>query len=166
MLKFIAGAAGIPVCRLGRTSLTRRQYQEVMVRLEEYRRRGIEPPPPPTGTESDRLITGPAWELLQSTCRDLGLEQWQSRQLIAEATGILDPSPLTEQHYTQVFRRLEELEATKTRPPLSDPPQPLARPYPQWKDARIVDNPQKKKSKGGQEEGIPHWLWDGGLDEE
>jgi len=174
MLKFIAGAAGIPVCRLGRTSLTRKQYQEVMVWLEEYRRCGIEPPPPPAEAEDDRPITEQALELLQQACRDLGLEQWQARQVIAEATGIpladLERVWLTERQFMQAFERLGELENTKTRPPLSDPPQPLTRSYPQWKDARIADKPQKKKSKKPRstpkDEPIPQWLWDGGLGEE
>jgi len=174
MLWFIAGAAGIPVCRLGRTSLTWEQYQEVIGWLEEYRRRKIEPPPPPAEAEDDRPITKQAWDLLQDACRGLGLEQWQAQQVIAGATGIppvdLERERLTERQFMQVFERLEDLEATKTRPPLSDPPQPLARPYPQWKDARVVDRPQKKRSKRSQsspkDEWIPQWLWDGYLGEE
>jgi len=169
MLRFVAGATGIPVCRLGRTSLTRKQYQEVVVWLEEYRRRGIEPPPPPAEVEDDKLITKQALDLLQDACRDLGLEQWQARQVIAEASGIpptgLESGPLTERQFMQVFERLEDLETTKIRPPLSDPPQPLARPYPQWKDARVVDKPRKRGTKNDQTKGIPHWLWDGCLDE-
>jgi len=165
MLKFIAGAAGIPVCRLGRTSLTWKQYQDVMVQLEEYRRRKLFPPPPPAGTEDNGLITEQAWELLQEACRGLGLEQWQAQQVIAEATGIpptdLGSVPLTERQFMQVFGRLEDLEATKTRPPLSDPPQPLARPYPQWKDARETDKLRKKRSKNDQIKEIPYWLWEG-----
>ena len=165
MLKFIAGAAGIPVCRLGRTSLTRKQYQEVIVWLEEYRRCGIEPPPPPAEAEDGKLITKQAWDLLQDACRDLGLEQWQARQVIAGATGIppIDPERerLTERQFMQVFERLEDLEATKTRPPLSDPPQPLARSYPQWKDAREAERPRKKGSKNDQTKGIHYWLWEG-----
>ena len=174
MLKFIAGAAGIPVYRLGRTSLTRKQYQDVIVWLEEYRRCGIEPPPPPAEAEDGKLITKQAWDLLQDACRDLGLEQWQARQVIAGAIGSppidLERDRLTERQFMQVFERLEDLEATKTQPPLSDPPQPLTRPYPQWKDARIADKPQKKKSKKPRstlkDEPIPQWLWDGGLGEE
>jgi len=165
MLRFIAGVAGIPVCRLGRTSLTRKQYQEVIVWLEEYRRRRIEPPPPPADIEDDRPITEQALELLQQACRDLGLEQWQARQVIAGATGSppidLERDRLTERQFMQVFERLEDLEATKTQPPLSDPPQPLARPYPQWKDARETDKPRKKGSKNDQTRGIYYWLWEG-----
>jgi len=174
MLRFIAGAAGIPLCRLGRTSLNWKQYQDVMARLEDYRRRETEPPPPPAGAEDDEPITAQALELLQGACRDLGLEQWQARQVIAEATGIppadLERVRLTERQYMQVFKQLEELENTRTRPPLSDPPPPLTRPYPQWIDARLADEPQKKKSKKSRpapkDEAIPQWLWDGGLDEE
>ena len=174
MLKFIAGAAGIPVCRLGRTSLTRKQYQEVIVWLEEYRRCGIEPPPPPAEAEDDSPITGQALDLLQDACRDLGLEQWQARQVIAGATGIppidLERERLTERQFVQVFEHLEDLETTKTRPPLSNPPRPLTRPYPQWIDARLADEPRKKKPKKSRpapkDEAIPQWLWDGGLDEE
>jgi hypothetical protein len=166
MLRFVAGAAGIPVCRLGRTSLTRKQYQEVMVRLEKYRRRrGLVSPPPPAEAEDEKLITEQVWDLLQDACRDLGLESWQAQQVIAEATGIssnnLKHGQLTERQFMQVFGRLGELENSKIRPPLSDPPQPLARPYPQWKDARETDKPRKKGSKNDQTKGIPHWLWEG-----
>jgi len=174
MLRFIAGAAGIPLCRLGCTSLIWKQYQEVIGWLEEYRRHGTEPPPPPADAEDDRPITEQALELLQQACRDLGLERWQAQQVIAEATGIL-PSDLervrlTERQYMQALKRLEELENTKTRPPLSDPPPTLTRPYPQWIDARLTDETRKKRSKRSRstpkDEGIPDWLWDGGLDEE
>ena len=165
MLKFIAGAAGIPVCRLGRTSLTRKQYQDVIVWLEEYRRCGIEPPPPPAEAEDGKLITKQAWDLLQDACRGLGLEQWQAQQVIAGVTGIppvdLERDPLTERQFMQVCERLEDLEATKTQPPLSDPPQPLARPYPQWKDVREAEGPRKKGSKNDQPKGIHYWLWEG-----
>jgi len=174
MLQFIAGAAGIPVCRLGCTSLTWEQYQEAIVRLEEYRRRGLTPPSPPVETEDGKPITEQAWELLQNACRDLGMEQWQARQVIEEATGIpptnLDGVRLTERQYMQVIERLEEMETARTRPPLSHPPSPLTRPYPQWIDARLAGKPQKKRSKKSRSapkgEGISPWLWDGGLDEE
>ena len=170
MLKFIAGAAGIPVYQLGRTLLTRKQYQEVVVWLEEYRRRGIEPPPPPPAEAEDgKLITKQAWDLLQNTCRGLGLEQWQAQRVIAEASGIssndLKRGQLTERQFMQALEHLEELENSKIRPPLSDPPQPLARPYPQWKDAREGDKARKKRSNKSRStlkgEGIPQWLWDG-----
>lgn len=174
MLRFIARATGIPVCRLGRTSLTWKQYQEVMVWLEEYRRRGSTLSFPPVEAEDGKLVTEQAWDLLQGACRDLGLEEWQAQQMISEASGIppadLKRGRLTERQFVQVFKRLEEMENIKTRPPLSDPPQPLTRPYPQWKDARIADKPRKKGSKKSRptpkDEGIPQWLWDGGLDEE
>ena len=187
MLKFIAGAAGIPVCRLGRTSLTWKQYQDVMVQLEGYRRRKLFPLPPPAGTEDDGLITEQAWELLQEACRGLGLEQWQAQRVIAEATGIpladLERGRLTGRQFMKVFGQLEELETARTRPPLSHPPTPLTRPYPQWVDARMADESKKKRSKKSRstrkdeairstaaavlaELGIPHWLWDGGFGEE
>jgi len=169
MLKFIAGAAGIPVCRLGRTLLTWKQYQEVMVWLEEYRRRGSTLSFPPVEAEDSKLVTEQAWDLLQGACRDLGLEEWQAQQMISEASGIppadLKRGRLTERQFVQVFKRLEEMENIKTRPPLSDPPQPLACPYPQWKDAREGDKARKKRSNKSRstlkDEGIPQWLWDG-----
>jgi hypothetical protein len=37
-LQFIAGAVGIPVEKLDESRLTRRQYQQAMRRVEEYRR--------------------------------------------------------------------------------------------------------------------------------
>jgi hypothetical protein len=167
MMKFIAGAAGIPVCRLGRTSLTWKQYQEVMVRLEGYRRRRLTPPPPPAEAEDGRPITEQAWDLLQEACRDLGMEQWQIQQVIAEATGIpladLERGLVTEQQFMQVFKRLEGLENTRTQPPLSDPPPPLTRSYPQWTDARLADGPRKKKSKKSRskDEAVSYWIWEG-----
>jgi hypothetical protein len=130
ILQFIAGAAGIPLCRLGSTSLTWKQYQQVIGQLEEYRRRRRIPLLPPADIE-DKPITKQAWDLLQGVCRDLGMEWWQAQQVIAEATGIplsdLECGRLTEQQFMQVFNRLEELENTKTRLPLSELPLPLNR---------------------------------------
>lgn len=174
MLKFIAGAAGIPIYKLGRTSLTWKQYQQVIGQLEECLRYGTEPLPLPAEAEDDKPITEQALEMLQQACRDLGLERWQAQHVIAEATGIppsdLERVQLTERQFIQALRRLEDLENTKIRLPLSNPPRPLTRTYPQWIDARLADEPRKKKPKKSRpapkDEAIPQWLWDGGLDEE
>jgi hypothetical protein len=183
--RLIADAAGIPICDVGVVPLTRGQYRRAVARLEEYRsgkRNRLNPECVTTAATSDPPVQiegddglwerNPEqfWEAFYKDCRELGIEQWQAQQVIAEATGIplteLDLSRLTRQHLLQACERLEELERNQIRIPLSPPPpaEPKQGALP-WDAPEL---PHKFRLKGSGipwaepfQGGIPPWRWEG-----
>jgi len=183
--RLVADAAGIPICDVGVVPLTRGQYRRAVARLEEYcsgKRNRLNPECVTTAATSDPSVQiegdgglwerNPEqfWEAFYKDCRELGIEQWQAQQVIAEATGIplteLDLSRLTRQHLLQACERLEELERNQIRIPLSPPPP--AEPKQGALPGDAPELPHKFRLKGSGipwvepfQGGIPPWRWEG-----
>jgi len=184
--RLIADTLGIPICDVGIVPITRAQYRRAVARLEEYRSRKsnrldpecvnaantTDPDPQAQVTDSNGRGEGSLeqfWDAFYKDCRELGLEQWQARQVIADAIGVspddLDVSRLGRQHLLQAYERLEELEKKQIRVPLSPPPTETRQSTLPWDAPEL---PHKFRLEGSRipwaepfRGGIPPWRWDG-----